>query len=119
MNVERLFHLNLGNDRRNIVPLVWPMEGGVSNLAALDFVVHGRDPPLQTIIYFNNKRLTMHACNYLCKRLPPSKAHTVDALHASCGPCTKKEVMEHFRAGKILVLCSTEVVGMVRIFGLT
>ena len=41
MNAENLFHLNLGNDRHNIDPLVWPMQGGASNLAALDFVVRG------------------------------------------------------------------------------
>jgi len=28
MNTEKFFHLNLGNHRYNIVPLVWPMEGG-------------------------------------------------------------------------------------------
>ena len=116
MNAENLFHLNLGNDRHNIVPLVWPMEGGASNLAALDFVVRGRDRPLRTIIYFNKKRLTMHACKYLRKMLPPSQAHIVDILHASRGPHAKAEVMENFRAGKILVLCATEVVGMVRAF---
>ena len=82
MNAEKSFHLNLGNDRRNIVPLVWPMEGGASDLVALDFVVRGRDRPLRTIICFNNKRLTMHACNYPRKTLGPSQAHTVFAgLH--------------------------------------
>jgi len=116
MNAEKLFHLNLGNDRANITPLVWPMEGGASNLAALDFVVRGRGQPLRTIIYFNDKRLTMRACNYLRKMLPKSQAHMVDVLHASRGPHAKKEVMERFRAGEILVLCSTEVVGMVRTF---
>ena len=58
----------------------------------------------------------MRACNHLRKRLPPSKVRTVDALRASRSP-RAKEVMEHFRAGKILVLCSTEVVGMVRTLG--
>jgi len=67
ITTERSFHLNLGNDRRNIIPLVWPMEGAATNLAALDFVVCGRDQPLRTIIYFNDKRLTMRVCNYLRK----------------------------------------------------
>jgi superfamily II DNA helicase RecQ len=58
MNAENSFDLNLGNDRHNIIPLVWPMEGGIANLAALNFVVRGRDRPLRTIIYFNDKRLT-------------------------------------------------------------
>ena len=113
INAEKSFHLNLGNDRHNIVPLVWPMEGGVSNLAALDFVVCGRDQPLRTIIYFNDKRLSMRACNYLRRKLPPSQVHTVDVLHASRGLRSKKGVMERFRSGDVLVLCATEVVGMV------
>jgi len=46
INAETSFHLNLGNDRPNIVPIVWPMEGAASNLAALDFVVRGRGQPL-------------------------------------------------------------------------
>ena len=56
---QKTFPLNLGNDRHNIVPLVWPMDGGAVNLAALDFVVCGRDQPLRTIIYFNDKCLVV------------------------------------------------------------
>ena len=118
INAGKSFHLNLGNDRCNIVPLVWPMEGGASNLASLDFVVRGRDQPLRTIVYFNNKHLTMEACDHLRKQLPSSQAHIVDVLHASRGPHAKKVVMERFRVGEILVLCSTEVVSMVRTFTL-
>ena len=114
MTTGKLFHLNLGNDRRNVFPLVWPMDGSASNLAALDFIVCGRDRPLRTIIYFNDKLLTMRACRYLRKRVLSSQIHTIDVLHASRGLDAKKKVMEYFWAGKILVLCSTEVVGMVR-----
>ena len=42
MDAEKLFQLNLGNDRYNIVPLMWPVEGGTKNLAVLDFIVCGR-----------------------------------------------------------------------------
>ena len=114
INPAKSFHL--GNDRHNIVLLVWAMDSAASNLAALDFVVVGRDRPLRTIIYFNDKRLTMHACKYLQKLLPPSQVHTVDVLHATRGPLSKKEVMERFRSGEVLVLCATEVVGMVCAF---
>jgi len=92
------------------------MEGAASNLAALDFVVRGRERPLRTIIYFNDKRLTMRACSYLRKLLPSSQARTIDVLHATRGPLSKKDVMERFRSGEVLVLCATEVVGMVRTF---
>jgi hypothetical protein len=113
MNAEKLFHLNLGNNRRNIIPLVWPMQGGASNLAALDFVVRGRDLSLRTIIYFNNKCLTMRAYGHLRKMFPSSQTRLVDVLRATCGPLAKKVVMEHFRLDEILVYCATEVAGIV------
>ena len=56
----------------------------------------------------------MRACGYLEKLLPPSQAHIVDVLHACRGLRTKKEVLERFHSGGVLVLCATEVVGMVR-----
>ena len=62
-NAERLFHLNLGNDRHNVVPLVSPIEGGKSNLSARFRRPWGGS--LRTIIYFNDKCLTMCAWNYL------------------------------------------------------
>ena len=58
----------------------------------------------------------MRACNYLRKLLPSSQVHMVDVLHATRGALSKKEVMSHFRSGEILVLCATEVVGMVCTF---
>ena len=42
-NAERSFYLNLGNDRRNVVSLISPIEGGKSHLVVLGFVGHGRD----------------------------------------------------------------------------
>ena len=116
MSTEKTFHLNLGNDRRNIVPLIWPMKGGSASLESLDFIVRGRDRPLRTIVYFNDKSLAMRACIHLRQLLPPSEAHIIDVLRASRGPRAKKEVMDHFRSGRVLVLCATEVVGMVRTF---
>jgi len=90
INAKTSFYLNLRNDRPNLVPIVWPMEGAVSDLAALDFVVGGRDRPSRTIVYFNDKRLTMRACNHLQKLLPPSQVRTVDVLHATPWPAFEK-----------------------------
>ena len=42
-NAERSFYLNLGNDRRNVVSLISPIEGGKSHLVVLGFVGRGRD----------------------------------------------------------------------------
>ena len=83
INAKISFHLNLGNDRPNIVPIVWSMEGAMLDLTALNFIVRGRDRPLRTIIYPNDKRLTMRACNYLPKLLPTLQVHILDVLHAT------------------------------------
>ena len=71
INAERSFHLNLWNDRHNIVPVIWPMEGGVSNLAAPDFIVRRRDQPLWTSIYFKDKLVLPHAHAITSERCSP------------------------------------------------
>ena len=86
INATKSFHLNLASDWHSVVPLSWPTDGAASNLAALDFVVHGRNQPFRTIVYFNDESLTMHMCNCLRKLRPPSRVHTVDILHAASGP---------------------------------
>ena len=85
ITTEKSFHLNLGNDRHNVIPIVWPMDAAAADLTALDFIVCGRELPLRTIVYFNDKRFAMRACSYLQKLLVPSKAHIVDVLQ--CWTC--------------------------------
>ena len=55
----------------------------------------------------------MCACRHLQKMASPSQMHTIDLLHASRGPDAKKNATERSRASRILILCSTEVVGIV------
>jgi hypothetical protein len=73
MNDENSFDLNLGNDKHNTIPLARPTEGGIANLAALNFVARGRDRPLRTIIYFNDERLTCVRVTTSEESSPPRK----------------------------------------------
>ena len=113
MNDENSFHLNLGNDKHNTIPLVRPTEGGVANLAAFNFVVRGRDRLLRKIIYFNDECRAVCACNNLRRILPPLQMRLIDVLHTTCGPLATKDAIECFRSGEIHALCTTGVVGMV------
>lgn len=109
------FDLNLGNDRSNIMPIVWPMKAAKEDLNSLDFVVAGREVLPRTIIYVNEKELARKACKHLRKLVAPEKCSKIDFIHAGRSPGPQKAVLKQFQEGGISVLCATEVVGMVRL----
>ena len=108
---EHSFDLNLGNDRSNIMPIVWPMKGGKEDLGSLDFVV-SRGELRRTVIYVNEKETAREACEYL-QALIPEKSSQIDFIHSGRCSGPQKRVLRQFQAGEINILCATEVVGMV------
>ena len=108
---EHSFDLNLGNDRSNIMPIVWPMKGGKEDLGSLDFVVSGGELR-RTVIYVNEKETAREACEYL-QALIPEKSSQIDFIHSGRCSGPQKRVLRQFQAGEINILCATEVVGMV------
>lgn len=108
---DRSFDLNLGNDRSNIMPIVWPMKGGKDDFGSLDFVVSGGELR-RTVIYVNEKETARGACEYL-QSLVPEKSSQIDFIHSGRCHNPQKRVLREFQAGTINVLCATEVVGMV------
>ena len=108
------FDLNLGNDRSNIMPIIWPMKAAKGDLSSLDFVVTGREDLLRTIIYVNEKELARKACEHLRKLVAPEKCSQIDFVHSSRSLGPQKAVLKRFQEGEVSVLCATEVVGMVR-----
>ena len=108
---DRSFDLNLGNDRSNIMPIVWPMKGGKGDFGSLDFVLNGGELH-RTIIYVNEKETAREACEYL-QALVPEKSSQIDFIHAGRCSGPQKRVLREFQAGEINVLFTTEVVGMV------
>ena len=107
------FDLNLGNDRSNITPVIWPMKAA-RDLNSLNFVVAGREVLPRTIIYVNEKELARKACEHLRKLVAPEKRSQIDFIHSGRSPAPQKTVLKRFQEGEISVLCATEVVGMVR-----
>lgn len=108
------FDLNLGNDRSNIMPIIWPMKAAKEDLDSLNFVVTGREDLPRTIIYVNEKELARKACEHLRKLVAPERRSQIDFIHSGCSPGPQKAVLNRFQEGDVSVLCATEVVGMVR-----
>ena len=61
------FDLNLGNNRSNITPIIWPMKVAKDDLNSLNFVVTGKEVLPRVIIYINKKELAQKACEHLRK----------------------------------------------------
>jgi superfamily II DNA helicase RecQ len=108
--------LNLGNDRSNIMPIIWPMKGAREDLSSLDFVVTGSEVIPRTIIYVNKKDLARKVCEHLRKLVIPEMRSQIDFIHSGRSPGPQKAVLKRFQEGEVNVLCATEVVGMVRKF---
>lgn len=108
------YDLNLGNDRSNITPIIWPMRAAKEDLDSLNFVVTAWKVPPRTVIYVNEKELARKACEHLWKLVTPEKRPEIDFIHAGRSPGPQKAVLKQFQEGKVSILCATEVVGMVR-----
>ena len=109
------FDLNLGNDRSNIMPIVWPMKAAKEDLGSLNFIVVGREILPRAIIYVNEKELARKACEHLRKLVTPENRSQIDFVHSGRSPGPQKAVLKRFQEGEVNVLCATEVVGMVNI----
>lgn len=113
------YHVNLGIDRANIAWICRRMQGGKSDLNALDFLV----PPdafddeffelAQTMVYFDNINLSMEALKHLRSLLPDSRKGEIATYSSRRTARVKRRVMEDFRRGKIKILLTTEAAGMV------
>ncbi|GBE83952.1 hypothetical protein SCP_0510110 [Sparassis crispa] len=114
-DAESTFHLNLGNDRPNITPIVQRLSGGASALNNLDFLVKDAASGTlltRTIVFFNTRKLAQAASEYLQSKLPDDMKDQVNFLHACRTKNARKRVMKEFREGKINILCATEAAGM-------
>ncbi len=115
-STERLFTINLGNDRHNITTIVSCMDGAAKDLRALDFVLGEAalgSELIRTIVYVNTRDLALLSWLHLRDLLPTELHHQIDFIHGKRSPCAKRRVMRRFRNGDIKILCATEVAGMV------
>lgn len=114
ISTSRGFHLNLGNDRTNLMPIVWPLKAGAKDLDSLNFIVSGKGSLPRAIIYMNTKDLARIGCEHLRTKVAPEQRGQIDFIHASRSKFPQKRVLELFQKGEINILFATEVVGMVR-----
>ena len=113
ISTSRGFHLNLGNDRSNLMPIIWPLRAGVKDLDSLNFIVAGRSSLPRAIVYVNTKDLARVGCEHLRTKVAHEQRSQIDFIHASRSKWPQKQVLELFQNGEINVLFATEVVGMV------
>lgn len=100
--------INVGNDRPNIRLEVRPIT--LSNkFRHLDFLVDFK----KTIVYFETRKETVDAANYL-ESLVTSSAEKgkIASYHAATSDMCKKQTMEAFRQSEVVVLLATEAAGM-------
>jgi superfamily II DNA/RNA helicase len=112
-------HINLGNERLNITPIVISLEK-TGDLEELDFLLAGLNPDgtgtlPRVIIYFEKRDLTQEAATWLRKHLPPAHANLADQIqyiHAGITRGGRKETMRRWNSHELSILCATECVGM-------
>ena len=109
------FHLNLGNDRTNIMPIIWPLKAAARDLDSLNFIVSGRGGFPRTVVYVNTKELARIGCEHLRTKVTPEQQSQIDFVHASRSKWPQRRILELFQEGEINILFATEVVGMVRV----
>jgi superfamily II DNA helicase RecQ len=116
ISIDNSFHLNLGNNRPNIMQIVTRMRRG-DDLERLNFLVDnihcdssGTMP--RTLAFFESRDLVQKAHDHLTVLIPQSCQEEIAYIHAGLTPHALKHIMELFRTGKINILCATECVGM-------
>ena len=114
ISISHGFHLNLGNDRSNLTPIVWPLKAAAKDLDSLNFIVSGRSRLPRVIVYVNTKELARIGCEHLRAKVTPGQKNQIDFIHASRSKSPQKKILELFQKGEINILFATEVVGMVR-----
>jgi len=107
------FHLNLGNDRSNLTPIVWPLNAAAKDLDSLNFIVSGGGSLPRVIVYVNTKDLARIGCEHLRTKVTEEQKTQIDFIHAGRSKWPQKRILELFQCGDINILFATEVVGMV------
>ena len=107
------FHLNLGNDRSNLMPIIWPLRAAAKDLDSLNFIVSGRSNLPRAIVYVNTKDLARVGCEHLRTKVISEQWGQIDFIHASRSKWPQRRILELFQNGEINILFATEVVGMV------
>jgi superfamily II DNA/RNA helicase len=114
------FHLNLGNDRRNISQLVIRMKRSEDIRARVATLLKGLQPGstgkmARAIVFCETRDDAQKTSQYLRRRIPDERASSrdlVEYIHAGRTKRGRATVMKRFCGGNIDILCATECVGL-------
>ncbi|KAH9847960.1 P-loop containing nucleoside triphosphate hydrolase protein [Lenzites betulinus] len=116
VQIEKVFVLNLGNNRRNITWEVRVMAGSKSDLEALAFLVPDNPTKLSTLtkamVFFDDILVLMKAHRWLLSRLPKALHSRVKGYYSRRTELAKTLVMDDFVHGRVDILFATEAAGM-------
>ena len=118
MSKTTTYHLNLGTDRPNIAWFVRKMKGGKSDLESLAFLIPDATDDdilelVQTMVFFDDINLALHALKYLRSLLPLHMHNQIAVYNSRRSRRSKARVLRKFREGNIRILLTTEAAGMV------
>lgn len=110
------FHLNLGNDRPNIVPFIVEVDNKDDGLNFIYRLVQDRlshQVIPKTVIFVNKRETAQDVCDKLQRKIAPERCHKIDYIHAMRHPNGKLLAMKRFHDSTTRILCSTDCAGLV------
>lgn len=120
MDSELTFYIHQGTNRPNIAWFVRHMKAAKSDLDSLSFLLpldeNGVLQPLkQSLVFFDNIKLSLDAFSWFQERLPTSMQGLVATYNSRRSTNSKHIVLDDFQQGRVKILLTTEAAGMVRI----
>jgi hypothetical protein len=114
---EREYHMNLGNDRRNIAQIVLPLEQHELAHKQLPQLLKDLRPDehnhlVRALCFFDTRPATQDAFTYLRRLLPDHLKSRVHYIHAGLTAEGRAEAMRRFMAHEIDILLATNAVGL-------
>ena len=118
MDSQSTFYVNQGTDRPNITWFVRRMKAAKSDLQSLSFLLpldeNGVLRPLkQTLVFFDNIRVSLDALKWFHEQLPVSMQDFVATYNSQRSTNSKCIILKDFQDGKVKILLTTEAAGMV------
>jgi ATP-dependent DNA helicase RecQ len=111
------YHINLGNDRRNIAQIVVPLKQNESLLEQLAVLLCNLQPDkrghlVRALCFFGSRATTQQASAFVKRKLRDSGLDLrVHYIHAGLTPKARAEIMRRFVNHQIDILFATDAVG--------
>ena len=115
---DNLFTSRCSTDRTNIAIIVRPIVNPVNSYRDLSFVLSdwkpGNTPPPKFIVFFDNIKNSIDACNHVRLLLPKEEQHRIKWFNSDMSEEFRRREVESFAEGETWGLFATDSFGMVR-----